>query len=71
MSEEHGRIKPCSVNAGELVPIGEVVVSGLDDVPAIRDGSPQARHHFTVADQVDLLVAERRKRTPIAVSWRG
>ena len=42
---------------GELVPIGEVV-SGLDDelVPAIRDGSPQARHHFTQADQVDLLV---------------
>ena len=33
----------------ELVPIGEVV-SGLDDVPAIRDASPQARHHFTVAD---------------------
>ena len=33
---------------GELVPIGEVV-SGLDDVlvPAIRDDSPQARHHFT------------------------
>ena len=25
---------------GELVPIGEVV-SGLDDVPAIRDGSPR------------------------------
>ena len=31
---------------GELVPIGEVV-SGLDDVPEIRDNSPQARHHFT------------------------
>ena len=42
---------------GELVPIGEVV-SGLDDVPvkAIRDDSPQARHHFTLADQVDRLV---------------
>ena len=35
---------------GELVPIGEVV-SGLDDVlvPAIRDDSPQALHHFTLA----------------------
>ena len=42
---------------GEVVPIGEVV-SGLDDVlaPAIRDDSPQARHSFTVADQVDQLV---------------
>ena len=42
---------------GELVPIGEVV-PGLDDVavPAIRDASPQARHHFTLADQVDQLV---------------
>ena len=40
-----------------LVPIGGVV-SGLDDmpVPAIRDDSPQARHHFTQADQVDQLV---------------
>ena len=43
---------------GELGPIGEVV-SGLDDVlvPTIRDASPQARHHFTVADQVNQLVA--------------
>ena len=40
---------------GELVPIGEFV-SGLDDVPAIRDDSPQARHSFTVADQVNQLV---------------
>ena len=43
---------------GELVPIGDAV-SGLDDVlvPAIRDDSPQARHSFTVADQVDRLVS--------------
>ena len=42
---------------GELVPIGEVVAS-LDDglVPAIREASPQALHHFTQADQVNLLV---------------
>ena len=43
---------------GELVPIGEVL-SGLDDVPAIRDDSPQARHCFTQADQVNLLVSAR------------
>ena len=43
---------------GELVPIGDAV-SGLDDVldPAIRDDSPQARHHFTLADQVNQLVS--------------
>ena len=42
---------------GELVPIGEVV-SGLDDalVPAIRDATPQSLHHFSQADQVNLLV---------------
>ena len=41
---------------GELVPIGDAV-SGLDDVavPAIRCDSPQARHHFTQADQVNQL----------------
>ena len=42
---------------GGLVPIGDAV-SGLDDGPvtAIRDTSPQARHHFTQADQVNQLV---------------
>ena len=28
-----------------------------DGGPAIPSASPQARHHFTVADQVDRLVA--------------
>ena len=41
---------------GGLVPIGEVV-SGLDDVPALREATPQALHHFTQADQVNLLVS--------------
>ena len=42
---------------GELVPIGDAV-SGLDvPVPAIRNDSPQTRHSFTVADQVNQLVA--------------
>ena len=43
---------------GGLVPIGEVV-TGLDDepVPAIPAASPQARRGFTVADQVNQLVA--------------
>ena len=42
---------------GELVPIGEAF-GGLDGpVKAIRDASPQARHSFTVADQVHQLVS--------------
>ena len=40
-----------------LVPIGEVI-GGLDGpVKAIREASPQARHHFTLADQVNQLVS--------------
>ena len=44
-----------------LNPIGEIVkdaLSGLPaPVPAIRDDSPQARHSFTVANQVHQLVS--------------
>ena len=42
---------------GELVPIGEVVADLDGPVKAIREASPQARHHFTRFDQVDQLVA--------------
>ena len=43
---------------GELVPIGDAAVSVLGgSVKAIRDASPQARHHFTRFDQVNQLVA--------------
>ena len=38
---------------------------------AIREATPQARHHFTLADQVHQLVSGPVKRTPIWVSWRG
>ena len=41
---------------GELVPIGEVVSDLPGPVKAIREASPQAVHHFTLADQVDQLV---------------
>ena len=38
-------------------PIGEAS-SGLDGpVKALRDASPQARHHFTQTDQVNQLVS--------------
>ena len=42
---------------GELVPIGEVF-GGLDGpVKALREATPQAVHHFTLADQVKQLVS--------------
>ena len=41
---------------GELVPIAEALADLPGPVPAIRDDSPQARHHFTVADQVNQLI---------------
>ena len=39
-----------------LVPIGEVFSDLGGPVKAIREASPQARHHFTQADQVNQLV---------------
>ena len=42
---------------GELVPIGEAVSGMGGPVKAIRDASPQALHHFTLADQVNQLVS--------------
>ena len=40
---------------GELVPIGEVIDDLDGPVKAIREASPQARHHFTRFDQVNQL----------------
>ena len=42
---------------GELVPIGDALSGMGSPVQALRDASPQARHHFTQADQVNQLVA--------------
>ena len=42
---------------GVLVPIGEALADLPGPVKAIRDASPQARHHFTQADQVHQLVS--------------
>ena len=41
---------------GELVLIGDALSGMGGPVKAIRDTSPQARHHFTQADQVNQLV---------------
>ena len=41
---------------GGLVPIGEAFSGMGGPMKAIRDASPQARHSFTVADQVNQLV---------------
>ena len=40
----------------ELVPIGDALADLGGPVKAIRDASPQSRHHFTQADQVNQLV---------------
>ena len=40
---------------GELVPVGEVVADLDGPVKAIREASPQARHHFTRFDQVNAV----------------
>ena len=39
-----------------LVPIGDALADLDGPVKAIREASPQARHHFTRADQVNQLV---------------
>ena len=39
-----------------LIPVAEALAELDGPVPAIRDASPQSRHHFTLFDQVDQLV---------------
>ena len=41
---------------GELVQIGDALADLGGPVKAIREASPQARHHFTRFDQVNQLV---------------
>ena len=42
---------------GGLVPIGDALSDLGGSVQALREATPQARHHFTQADQVNQLVA--------------
>ena len=42
---------------GTLVPVGETLADLHGPVTATRDASPQARHHFTQADQIHQLVS--------------
>ena len=44
---------------GELVPVAEALAGLNGPVKAIREASPQARHHFTLSDQVNQLVSAR------------
>ena len=41
---------------GGLIPVGETLADLPGPVPAVPTASPQARHHFTLANQVDQLV---------------
>ena len=43
-----------------LVPIGKAFAGRGGPVEALRESSPQARHHFTQADQVNQLVSGQR-----------
>ena len=45
-----------------LVPAGEASGSLDGPVKAIRETSPQARHHFTQADQVNQQAVRTQKR---------
>ena len=40
-----------------LIPVAEALADLPGPVQALRDASPQARHHFTQADQVNQLVS--------------
>ena len=42
---------------GELVPIGDALSDMAGPVQTIREATPQARHSFTVADQVNQIVS--------------
>ena len=42
---------------GEWVPVAEALADLPDPVKLVRGASPQARHHFTQADQVNQLVS--------------
>ena len=42
---------------GELVPIADALADLPGSALAIRDATPQARHHFTQADQVNQLIS--------------
>ena len=55
---------------GELVPVAEVIADLDGPVKAIREASPQARHHFTRFDQVNQLVGASEADPDLGVSWR-
>ena len=54
-----------------LIPVAEVL-SDLGGPVARRSATatPQALHHFTLADQVNQLVSASEDGPPISVSWR-
>ena len=55
---------------GGLIPMGEVIGGLSGSVQAIREASPQARHHFTQADQVNQLVGAREAESDLGFMAR-
>ena len=47
---------------GGLIPIGDTLSGMGGPMKSIREASPQALHHFTQADQVNLLVGASEAR---------
>ena len=54
---------------GELLPIGEALADLGGPVKAIREATPQALHHFTLADQVNQLVSASEADPDLWASW--
>ena len=54
-----------------LVPIGEALADLGGTVKAIREVSPQARHRFTQADQVNQLVSAREANPDLGFMARS
>ena len=63
-----------------LVRVGEVIADLPGPVQALRETTPQARNHFTQADQVDQLVTASEadpswgltlRSLPIPSTWPG
>ena len=55
---------------GELVPVAEALADLPDPVKLVRGASPQARHHFTQADQVNQLVSAREANADLGFMAR-
>ncbi len=57
LSDGHERMQAMARKRNGLVPIGKAFAGRGGPMEALRESSPQARHHYTQADQVNQLVS--------------